>query len=186
MSQLRLAGPQAEAPPFGAGWLSSRLPEGGQPKTTTLRVTGSWQPPSREGGYRQAATSRLRGGRAPIESTRQSMATVKHVASHARDGRGYSAPYRRRSPHDGALCRIYRDVALGRRSPVPHDGLSVRPARGGPYRAVTPRKTAEAQPGRLERGRPPAGGRLLSRGKHAIKLMRPGVATVVSHQAVGL
>ena len=186
MGQLRLAEPQAETPPSGAGWLSGRLPEGGRPKTTALRVAGSRRPPSREGGNGQAATSRLWCGRAPIESISQSMATVKHVASNARDGCGYSAPYRRRSPHDGALCRIYPDVAPGRRSPVPHDGLSVRPARGGPYRAVTPRKTAEAQPGGLERGRPPAGGCPLPRGKHAIKLTRPGVAILASHQVPGL
>ena len=186
MGRVRLAGPRAEAPPSGAGWLSGRLPEGGQPKTTVLRVTSSWRPPSKEGGNGQAATSRPRCGRAPIESTSQSMATVRNDASHIRDRRGYSAPYRRRSPHDGALCRIYPDVAPGRRSPVPHDGLSVRPTGGGPYRAMTPRKTAEAQPDGFERGRPPAGGRPLSRGEHAINLIRPGVATVASHQAVGL
>ena len=94
LGQLRLAGPQAEAPPSGSGWLSGRLPEGGQPKTTTLRVTGSWQPASREGGNGQAATSRLRGGRAPIESTSQSMATVRNDASHIRDRHSYSASYR--------------------------------------------------------------------------------------------
>ena len=107
LGQPRLAGPRDEAPPSRAGWLSGWLPEGGQPKSTAPRVTGSWRPPSREVGNGQADTSQPRCGRAPIESTSQSMATVKHVASHTRYGHGYRAPYRRRSPHDGALCRIY-------------------------------------------------------------------------------
>ena len=51
-----------------------------------LRVAGSSQPASREGGIKQAATAWPRNNRAPIESTSQSVATVKHVVTDARAG----------------------------------------------------------------------------------------------------
>ena len=47
-------------------------------------------------------------------------------------------------------------------------------------------KMAEAQSVGRGEGWPPAGDRPLPRGKRAIKLMRPGVATVASHQVAGL
>ena len=66
------------------------------------------------------------------------MATVKHVASHARVRHGYSAPYRRKSPHDGALCHIYPDVAPSRRSPVPTMACRYGPQVAGPTRQEEP------------------------------------------------
>ena len=44
--------------PLRAGWFYGRLSEGGQPQPTALRVAGSSPPASREGGIKQAATSR--------------------------------------------------------------------------------------------------------------------------------
>ena len=99
--------------------------------------------------------------------------------------RGHSIPHGRRSSHDMALLPLSPHITLGRQSPAPHDGRSLRPAGCGPYRAVTSQKMVQAEPDGPEEGRPLAGGRPLPRGPCTINLMRPGVATVISHQAAG-
>ena len=185
LGQLRLVVPQAEAPPFG-GPASSTAATG---RPTTSRRHHE-QPTPSSWPLERAASSRRppRALRvcAPLQEDVMGRGYSEALIPKSWVRRGHSASYGRRSRHGVALLPPILGVTLDMQSPDPHDGLSVRPAGCGPSLAVTPQKTARARSVGPREGRPPAGGRPHPRSKGAIDLMRPGVATVISHQAAGL
>ena len=122
----------------------------------------------------------------PSRKTRQGVATVQAIPPKSRDGRGHSAPYRRRSPPGAALVPLPPSPHQHQAAPCSHDGLSVRPKDDGPHQSERARKTARAPPVGPEGGQPRAVGPPLPRVPRAINQTRHRAATVIARQVAEL
>lgn len=164
-----------------ADWLNDRLSEDGQAPTDDTK-TGRLLADGLQRGRRLAGGHPASLESAP-SSRGQDRVRLQRSSSPPNLGLDMAAVPRTRGDLRTAqhCCHSLLDVTPDRRSPVPHDDLSVQLVGGGPYQAARARKMAEARPAGPEGGQPPAGGQFLPRDPWTINQIRHGVATVISH-----